>query len=257
MNHGRNGLPSSTQSLREVQNEYEARRKKLYQAEKNEAWDRKARSNSSEEEQTAEIIIRELREYERREVFGNQASEELPHEETRDMGGQFLTNKDRIEQKSLLFRIARRAPKGALLHLHFNMALRPDRLIKFARRQKNLYIRSICPLLSQNDLKKTEIVFRVLDSAKVEEGVNIFEETYPGNKTNWNTERMKWKVWMPWTEFQEKFETHFPDQSRGAKARLRPAEKWIESKILLSEEEAYDITQTVNGRVPPHYSTCF
>jgi adenosine deaminase CECR1 len=243
---------------------------KLLEAERKSAWDRAARYQSDLEEQRAAIIIREIREYERRVVFGNLASEALPAKSTRDMGGQFLTNKDRIDQESLLFQIARKVPKGGLLHVHFNAELHPERLFERARSMENVYIRSIRPLQSQDDLDETEVVFNVLDSDQVVKGVSIFDPLYPGNASNWKTPEWMWKVWMPWKDFREEFKNKFhhrdmnprkPDipadstecPNSSAKpysdTELEPAETWLRTKIVLSEEEVYGLTQTVNGSV--------
>jgi adenosine deaminase CECR1 len=248
-------------------NRYSAKHSELLQLENEDAWDREAQTNSHYEERVAAGIIRAMREYERKIVFGNQASEAIPSKETRDMGGQFLTNKDRIDHGSLLFQIARKVPKGGLLHLHFNAELHPERLLVYARSMKDLYIRSIRPLLTQHDLDETEMVFNVLDSDKLEKGVDIFSETYIGNATNWKKDQPgEWSVWMPWEQFQEDFKKHFPGKYLDSgktnipegttccepsepfsEVELSPAEKWLKSKMVLSEEEAYGFTQTVNG----------
>jgi adenosine deaminase CECR1 len=247
----------------------------LLQQESDTVWDREAKctenrsSESVRKEKKAAVIIEAIREYERRFAFGNLASEDVPGKETRDMGGQFLTNKDRIDHGSLLFQISRKVPKGGLLHLHFNAELHPERLLVYARSMKDLYIRSIRPLRTQDDLDETEMVFNVLDSDKLEKGVDIFSETYIGNSKNWREGQPgEWSVWMPWGQFQEDFEKHFPGKyldprktsipegraccepsssEPGSDEVLSPAENWLKSKMVLSEDEAYGLTQTVNG----------
>ncbi|KAF2126345.1 Metallo-dependent hydrolase [Dothidotthia symphoricarpi CBS 119687] len=242
----------------------------MTQAEEESAWERPARpkgtsrSKDDQIERRAAIIIRAIREFERKVTFGNQASEAIPGPETRDMGGQFLTNKDRIEKESKLYEIAKMVPKGALLHLHFNAELHPERLLEQARSMDHMYIRSIRPLLTQEDLDLTETVFNVLDADEVERGVDIFSPDYPGTATNWKQDEWKWRVWMPWSEFQTKFaqkkfskkyeqqeDTIMIEQPRccsePGQVRLHPAENWLKSKMVLSLEEAYGLTQTVNG----------
>jgi adenosine deaminase CECR1 len=257
-------------------NKYNATHAELLRLENESAWDRDAkpransRDKSVQQERDAAAIIRAIREFERKVVFGNQASEAIPGKETRDMGGQFLTNKERIDHESLLFQIAVEVPKGGLLHLHFNAELHPEQLLVQARDIENMYVRSIRPLRASReneDLDETEMVFNVLDPDQVVEGVDIFSDTYPGNATNWKTDEWKWKVWMPWKQFQTDFEKHFPDMvaqtpktpipvgstccagpaEPGSEVYLTPAERWLRSKMVLSEEEAYVPTQTVNG----------
>ncbi|KAJ8109399.1 hypothetical protein OPT61_g7486 [Boeremia exigua] len=255
--------------------DYSTRHEQLLDAEDQQAWDRGARpdpeSRSFRTEERAAAIVRAVRNYEREYVFGNMPSEAIPAKSTRDMGGQFLTNKKRINERSKLFEIANLVPKGALLHLHFNSELFPDQLMERAREMETMYIRSIRPLVKEEDLKETEIVFNVMDPAQVEEGVDIFSENYPGDATNWRTGPMKFKVWMKWIDFQERFKERFgkdypsdhndpasnqsqeqkDDEARccGAspEVKLNSAEVWLKSKMVLSETEAYGPDQTVNG----------
>jgi adenosine deaminase CECR1 len=251
------------------QNAYVQSHHDLLKLEEQDAWDReakpKANSRSKDDiiERRAATIILAIREYERNVVFGNLASEAIPDPDTRDMGGQFLTNKPRIDAESKLFEIAQMVPKGCLLHLHFNAELHPERLLERARETPNMYIRSIRPLRDQKDLDLTETVFNVLDHDKVQKGVNLFSPDYEGNATNWRTEEYKWKVWMLWSDFQAEFEKRFgKDYAQQADSftietpsccaipghvPLNPAENWLKSKMVLSEKEAYDATQTVNG----------
>ncbi|KAF2826028.1 Metallo-dependent hydrolase [Ophiobolus disseminans] len=243
---------------------YTTAREKLVQLEADNAWDREARDSASQNEQRAASIIRAIREYERKFVFGNLASEAIPGPETLDMGGQFLTNKPRIDSRSELHKIAIKVPKGGLLHLHFNSELHPERLLERARLMENLYIRSIMPLTSEEALDKTEMVFNVLDKAKVRSDVDIFSADYPGSATNWKGKDARTsEIWMPWRKFQEAFKKHFPDEyvqseaafktevatccSEPGQVPLSPAERWLHSKMVLSEKEAYGFDQTVNG----------
>lgn len=248
---------------------YTENHRKLLKIEAQDAWDREAkprnlsRSPNDQLERRAATIILAIREYERRVTFGNLASEAIPGKNTRDMGGQFLTNKERIDTESKLYEIAKMVPKGALLHLHFNAELHPERLLEQARDMKNMYIRSIRPLLTQEDLNETETVFMVLDEDLVEPDVNIFSKDYPGGPTNWKTEEWKYRVWMPWTKFQTEFNKRFAKDyqqqedismsetpkscAEPGQVTLQPAENWLKSKMVLSQEEAYGFTQTVNG----------
>ncbi|KAF1943731.1 Metallo-dependent hydrolase [Clathrospora elynae] len=248
---------------------YNDAHKQFLLLEEENAWDREARpkansiSEDDKTEKRAASIIRAIREYERNVTFGNQPSESIPGPETRDMGGQFLTNKDRIDMESKLYEIAKMVPKGALLHLHFNAELHPERLLEQARDMENMYIRSIRSLQTPEDLDLTETVFSVLDPDMVEAGVNIFSPTYPGDATNWKLPAWKWRVWMPWSDFRVEFEKKFPKLyqqqeiaifqegptccSEPGQVSLLPAENWLKSKMVLSQEEAYGFTQTVNG----------
>lgn len=252
---------------------YATLHEQLLKAETDNAWDRGARdpnSKSFRTEEKAAAIIHAVRDYEREFVFGNLPSEAIPGKNTLDMGGQFLTNKKRINERSKLFEIANLVPKGGLLHLHFNAELHPEHLLEKARDMPTMYIRSIRPLLTEKDLQETEIVFNVMDPEQVEPGVDIFDAGYPGDATNWKTPAMKFKVWMRWKDFQDGFDQRFSkdhhdnsdepefhqppepaDDARccGAPAavKLTRTEVWLKSKMVLSTTEAYGPDQTVNG----------
>lgn len=267
-----------------IADNYNNAHKKLLEEEDEDAWDRDvkpkptSRSSFDAIEKRATTIIHAIREYERREptIFGNLPSEAIPDSKTRDMGGQFLTNKDRIESKSKLYEIAQLVPKGALLHLHFNAELNPEELLEQANIQAeeldNMYIRSIMPLNTgepwgdkDGAFAKTEMVLSVLDPDKINSDVNIFSEKYPGTALNWKQPDMQAKIWMKWSEFRKQFKAKFPrapvqrktpltakDPVRGCGAEpgqpeLDAAEYWLKSKMILSEDEAYGYTQTVNG----------
>ena len=264
-------LPSAVEA-------YNKSHAELIEKEEINAWDRAVRpkatstSHIDATEKEAARILRVLRDYERKTTFGNLPSEAIPGPETLDMGGQFLTNKDRIETRSMVYQIAHMVPKGALLHLHFNAELSPERLLEQAKNMDSMYIRSIRPLLSEQDLFETEMVFSVLALDDVDANVDIFSPEYPGNATNWKQEEWKRKVWMKWPLFQKEFINRFPDavgqEPIGAtegphriccgeprQIKLNPAETWLKSKMVLSMEEAYGSNQTVNGQVCCHYTT--
>lgn len=245
---------------------YKKRREALVKLDYEESWDYLMKREASALEKKAAIIIRVLREFERRVVFGNNASEAIPHDDALDMGGQFLTNKSRIEQQSKLFEIAAEVPKGAILHLHFNAELNPEQLLQEARKMSNMYVWSIMPLDSENALEITEMIFNVMEEDT--NSVDIFDSNYEGRENNWKSVELKQRVWMRWEDFRKRFQEKYPGlyvqtkAERNAKRRLRtcsepeeldldPAENWIKQKMVLSEEEAYSPKQTVNGYSTP------
>ncbi|KAJ4356606.1 uncharacterized protein N0V89_004641 [Didymosphaeria variabile] len=247
-------------------------RNALVKKELEEAWDYLASTlDPPPKQKVVADIIRLIREFERRYVFGNVPSEDIPAEGTLDMGGQFLTNKSRIEQHSILFQIAKKVPKGALLHLHFNAELNPERLLEQARTMgDNMYVWSIRPLLDEKDLRETEIVFKIVPETTRDS--NIFDRQYAGKgkvkgadgsvKDNWRHPEYSDRVWMKWQTFRDAFKKqdfarqYKKDEKKRAddgigedstKVTLDAAENWILSKMVLSETEAYDPSQTVNG----------
>jgi len=260
------------EGIDQVATAHEKKTQNLVKAENDSAWDRparpkdKSRSKDDKVEERADAIIRAIREYERVVTFGNRPSEALPLENDRDMGGQYLTNKDRIDNESKLYQIARNVPKGALLHLHFNAELHPEILLVRARKMKNMYIRSIIPITKKEHLGETEMIFNICDPTTVDPGVNIFSDSYPKlmDQENPKAESYLKTTWMPWSDFQEEFERKFPGEYQDEEpetfqagqpqhcgqtkpTKLRPAENWLRSKMVLSLDEAYGPTQTVNG----------
>jgi adenosine deaminase CECR1 len=218
---------------------YRRARRELLESEASNAWDRKVSLAATSVELAAAKIVLAIREYERRTIFGNVASEEMPGPETLEMGGQFLTNKKRIEEQSLLFKIAQRLPKGAILHLHFNAGLDPGKLLKEARQMESMYVWSSKPLLTKADLASAEIVFKIFPTGSP--SFDIFRTGYNGGGGN-GQRCMKWSEFR--TGFTKRFSSLFP-KSPGDD--LDSAECWIKEKIVFNEHEIYDPTQTVNG----------
>ncbi|TID18748.1 Septum-promoting GTP-binding protein 1 [Venturia nashicola] len=220
---------------------YDTKRQKLQQRELETSWDFPARLSASEDEKKAATIVWKIREDERDNLFGNKASEAIPGPETLDMGGQFLTNKTRIEASSRLFQIAKQQPKGCHLHLHFNAELTPNELMARARQAPNMFIRSTEPLVDGEpgtgkspSYSTTELVFNVM--ADDTPAVNIFSPNYnsafrpPGSKP-----------WMRYRDFILEYE------ARHNKDGNDTAENFILSKMVLVEEEVYGNSQTTNG----------
>jgi adenosine deaminase CECR1 len=225
--------------------DYEKRQVKIRDKERRTAWDASARSSASPAEVRAGEIIWKIREDERDNLFGNKASEAIPGPETLDMGGQFLTNKNRIEDHSKLFDIAQNMPKGCHLHLHFNAELAPEKLISKAREKVDtMFIRSTQPLLTPEDCAETEVVFDVKPTDTPV--ADIFSPYY---QPQWRGENVK--PWMRWTTFKEEFEkrryVHYEENEK--KSDLDLTEEWVRRKMVLSEDEVYNIRQTTNGYV--------
>lgn len=233
-------------SLKDVGNaaqKYDIQKQELRQRELETSWDYPARLSASEDEKKAATIIWKIREDERDNLFGNRASEAIPGPETLDMGGQFLTNKTRIEECSRLFQIAKRQPKGCHLHLHFNAELTPNALMEKARQAPNMFIRSTEPLVDGEpgtgkspSYSTTELVFNVM--AEDTTAVNIFSPEYNG--------AFRPRGSTPWMRYRD-FITEY--EARHNKDGNDTAEKFILSKMVLVEEEVYGNSQTTNGLV--------
>jgi adenosine deaminase CECR1 len=209
---------------------YAAHKKRLLAGEDSGSWMTPAQEGASETELLAQKTVWKLREFERDVTFGNVASEAIPGPETLDMGGQFLTNRDRIVNQSKIYKIAEQVPKGAHLHLHFNAELAPDSLIDQAKNNPYMHIRTTQPLLTDEDYDNAEVVFNVLP--KSTPSVDVWSASYnPDFRTPGST------PWMLWSTFRTEFE----------KRRGIAAEIWVRTKLILTEEETYGTCQTTNG----------
>ena len=220
-------------NLSDAQKDYDRRRRDLIEREIESAWDKHARNTASDNEKKASNVIWRIREHERDVLFGNIASEAIPGKDTLDMGGQFLSNKDRVMERSRLYRIARRQPKGCHLHLHFNAELAPEILLDEANKQPNMFIRSTQPLLKPNDYEETEIVFNVMPMDTPT--VDLWSPEY-----NPEFKSPTARPWMRWSDFKIEFRRRRPEKD---------VEAWVREKMVLSEEEVYGKEQTTNGQV--------
>ncbi|KAF2104409.1 Metallo-dependent hydrolase [Rhizodiscina lignyota] len=211
---------------------YDKDRTGLIDREKENCWYREAKDSASDAEIKANAILLKIREHEREHLFGDKASEAIPGPETRDMGGQFLTNKERIKA-SKVYEMAQLMPKGAHLHIHFNSEFHPAVLLAEAKNKvpDTLFIRSTRPLTSRESLDdlNSEMVFNVLP--KDTPAADIFSDKYnPDAKDKTNN------PWIKWSAFSEALKTKYDVD----------ADDWIMTKMVLGEEDVYGIRQTTN-----------
>ena len=110
----------------------------------------------------------------------------------RTQGEHFLGDLDVINKTELL-QIAKKMPKGAHLHIHFNSCLPAKFLIKQGRVIEAMYIRSSLPLTTLQNWTDSRISFMVMtpheathvkDSEGNEKAIdlgNVFDEQYVSN----------------------------------------------------------------------------
>ncbi|KAL7813050.1 hypothetical protein V8C26DRAFT_171064 [Trichoderma gracile] len=170
-------------------------------------------------ESTAEAIIQRLKAWEQKNVYGIQ-SDGSGHE----AGHRFLHGLDLVPD-SKLFDVATKAPKGCLLHCHYDCLLPPDTVLADARNQPNLYIRSDVPLISAGLFAHALPQFDVFGRAiPLTESTNLFSRAYVGGS------------WMRYSDFLERFP--------GGAGK---AEAWLYKRMVLQPDDAYHPKQTVNG----------
>lgn len=180
-----------------------------------------ASAESSPLEIAASKIVDTLKHHERTTLYGQRddAGSYLEH------AHQYLHAKDVIDS-ARLFEIAKRAPKGALLHAHFDAMLPPSSLLELARDRENMCISTTLSASDPAFMADAEATFqvqRVRDLPQAQ-AVSCFDPTYiPGTFTTY-----------------ARFCTEFPG-GRNA------VEGWIAKRIILSEEDVYHPRQTVDG----------
>lgn len=226
---------------------YEKAREALQAAERSITFDANAISASSDVEKQASELLQLIKLYDQEKTYGPQFDEQGNDIGTRHAGQHFLGSVDCIN-RSWMMEVAKRMPKGAHLHIHFNSCLPASFLIQQARNIDAMYIRSSVPLTSQANMDLSRITFMVLtlqeathikDSDGTEKYVplgNIFDKEYIAN------------TWMSYKQFQKEFELT-PYQDQHILPETLAVELWLEKKILISEEEAHGVHQTSKGYV--------
>ena len=145
-------------------------------------------------------------------------------------GDHFLSNRDLIERTDV-FRLASRMPKGGHLHIHFNTNLKPTFLLDIAKSMPRMFISSDRPLLEKEDFKLCNIQF-LIRSVQAEEldGVawDIFTADYEPAR------------WMRFDQFRSNFHEYSP---------LVSVDQWLQGKLVFTEEEVHDPLQTTEGQV--------
>lgn len=141
-----------------------------------------------------------------------------------EAGHRFLYCLDLLK-KSKIAEFAFKAPKGCLLHCHFDAILPPDGMLSDARKQDHLYIKSDVPLIREGFFEHALPQFTVLkEQVPLTETTNLFQPTYiPGS-------------WMKYSSFLEMFP-----------GGVERAESWLTSLNVIDATDAYHSRQTVDG----------
>ncbi|OQO06612.1 hypothetical protein B0A48_08397 [Cryoendolithus antarcticus] len=223
--------------------EYRHQRDQLLTDEGRDSWESNVRDRASLSQGRAAIIVRKIREKERNdpEIFGNLPGEAVPGPRTHDLGGRYLKNYASIK-RSKVYEIAKKAPKGAHLHLHFNSELPARTLFPIARTiPETMYIRSTCALISEEALSDCEITFNVLPKGAA--SGNIFENAY-----NPDFKQAPPSAYMLWRDFKIEFIHRFPHSVPPAEYEdaLEPPERWARNKMVITEDLKYKKAQTHN-----------
>jgi adenosine deaminase CECR1 len=213
----------------------------LQAAEKAIAFDAEVTASSSSIEKQAAVLVRKLKAYDWEHTYGPLRDAQSGR---RTEGEHFLGNVDLINQTELI-KVAKRMPKGAHLHIHFNACLPARFLIQQARDIDAMYIRSDLPLTTDENWEACRISFMVmtLDEATHTKDANGVKTYVPlGDVWDENYEPNRW---MSYKKFQRHFK--YTDRSGHVLRNTHGAETWLEQKMIISEEEAHNVHQSSKG----------
>jgi adenosine deaminase CECR1 len=235
--------------------EYFQARAALIKAEKATAFDAEVIANASVVEIRAMKIVQSLKNHDWDNVYnmppsarragGMDANNNLIVKRT--AGEHFLTNVDLINQTKL-FQVARKMPKGAHLHVHFNSCLSPKFLIQQARNLPTMWINSSHPLPTDaQNYEDCRIQFSVLtDAAAVAANESLDnKDKIASSESNIFSPNYSPLRWMKYKDFQGKFD--WTDVTGHRYCGISGVEAWLAKKMQFDEEEVHGVRQTSRG----------
>ncbi|KAH8900736.1 Metallo-dependent hydrolase [Thozetella sp. PMI_491] len=197
--------------------DYAAARKALIAAERNLGYEGRAQRTALEAE--AEAIVLKLKAWEEHNHHGVN-SDGSGHE----AGHRFMHGLESVTGSKLLA-IASKAPKGCLLHCHYDAMIPPETILSDARQQPLLHISTDIPLTNTQFFAHAFPQFDVFaEDAGPSAAGDIFSPSYVSGS------------WMKYSEFLARFP--------GGPER---AEAWIRKTMVLQIDDVYHPKQTVNG----------
>ncbi|KAI9729647.1 MAG: hypothetical protein M1818_008450 [Claussenomyces sp. TS43310] len=200
---------------------YHERRDALILEERSCAFDASAQQNATSLEKEAARIVKAIRADDVVKVY---ATEKDSHGNHRSVADHFIGNVE-IINKTELIKVAKQLPKGAHLHCHYNSCLPPKFLIEHARSVEMMWIKSTESLSTDAGRKRAEIQFQVQEPPSLLVPAQVEGDLLAADYVS--------GAWMNYQNFQKAF------GGTGA------AEKWLESKMLLTEDEVYGVDQNV------------
>ncbi|KAK1749941.1 adenosine deaminase-related growth factor [Echria macrotheca] len=168
-------LPQPTDA---VIHQYLASRQALKDEEKKERADHSFRQSLTPIARRACDIVAHIRDHERRTVWTPALEERLARDRPMYPGMMFSLAKETMES-TLLWKIVRRMPKGALLHAHLNAMVDVDYLLDLTLSTPGMHISSSAPLTSPSALTNASLSIRFRNPlASVP---SLYEESYVSN----------------------------------------------------------------------------
>ncbi|KAF9532145.1 hypothetical protein CPB83DRAFT_659430 [Crepidotus variabilis] len=182
-------------------------------------------------EAEADRIVREIRALEEKTIWREDYTD-IPHPFP---GMEFLTGK-RIIEKTRLFKILSKMPKGGLLHAHLDATVDTEYLYRLAFKYPIMHIRVIAPL-SASTLVTNPPEFRALPKAERTNGTSLAHAAYEAGS------------WVPLTNARESF----PKEMGGPEG----FDKWVIGSLTINPSEAYGTHNTVEKIWQKFRSTFF
>lgn len=209
--------------------DYQRRRDELLRRERSLGFEHRLASTATPKEQTVDRILQGLKRDDADNVFAVEPTREgfNGQQHPRFPGDHFLSNKALID-KSKILQVARKLPKGAHLHIHFNACLQPNVLLDIASTMDQMYITSDLALVddfSHHNYKRAKIQFSIM--AQPSSTGNLFDGSY--------------RDYQGAQKFKE-FLTEFPKYRKDVDVMT-----WLQEKLVFREDEAHNMLQTIHG----------
>ncbi|KAL9094654.1 MAG: hypothetical protein Q9165_002923 [Trypethelium subeluteriae] len=121
-------------------------------------------------------IVSQIRFEEQQTVWTSDFEDELARTDVDYYPGMMFTHAKERMEKTKLWKIVERMPKGALLHCHYEATVDTDWFIEQAMETPGLHIESAAPLVPEN-LSSTVFAFSYANSVK-ESAISIWSDSY-------------------------------------------------------------------------------
>ncbi|KAK3333728.1 hypothetical protein B0T19DRAFT_440462 [Cercophora scortea] len=240
----------------ESEDAYRKMRRQLNDCEDALAFDFDCKGRAPPEERRANEILQLLKQLDARDVYGAAKPRKGygGQEHPRFCGDHFLSNADLIE-KTHVYNIAQKMPKGCHLHIHFNANLLPDVLINIGKTMPRMFISSDIPLVGDKNsynFDRCKLQFNILSEARV-------QSVHGGRQSLFSPDYQPRRV-MLFSEFCKDFAEHYrkacPDGADDGvisdgvvcqKGSPVTVDSWLYNKVVFQEAEAHNLLQTADG----------
>lgn len=216
--HGKSNM-SSAQGYWSLRNELIAKERSLRR-------DYYPYQNQQPTAKKAEEIVRHIRRKELLTVWSGE------HEEIHHLfpGMEFLTARSLIESTKL-FKILRKMPKAALLHVHMEATVSAARLLELALEHPAMHIRFTTPVADKSGMPPIEIR-------------PIFDDEHDGTATDLTSHGYKPGAWIPLTKARSTY-AHGPQKF----------DELVIGALTINPNEAYGTHNTV-AKIWTKFSAC-